>query len=46
MRLIIGYDEKENIIYYSDSWGAGHERKQMAADQAASITTGRFLLKK
>jgi hypothetical protein len=27
MRLIIGYDDTKNEIYYSDSWGAGHEKK-------------------
>lgn len=46
MRLIIGYDTEEKVIYYSDSWGAGHERKKMPADQACAITAGRYLLKK
>ena len=38
MRLIIGYDDG-NIIY-SDTWGAGHERKTMPLADAISITTG------
>lgn len=46
MRLIIGYDLEENVIYYSDSWGAGHERKKMPAGQACAMTTGRYILKK
>lgn len=42
MRLIIGYHPKESLIYYSDSWGAGHELKQMRADDAWTITTGLY----
>ena len=34
MRLIIGYNEKENEIYYSDTWGKGHELKKMKAYNA------------
>jgi hypothetical protein len=40
MRLIIGYNAKTNDIFYSDSWGAGHERKRMSAADAWTITTG------
>jgi len=40
MRLIIGYNAKTNDIFYSDSWGAGHERKRMGAADAWTITTG------
>lgn len=40
MRLIIGYNTKTNELYFSDSWGAGHERKKMAIDDAWTITTG------
>ena len=40
MRLIIGYNSKTGEILYSDSWGAGHELKRMAADDAWTITTG------
>jgi hypothetical protein len=40
MRLIIGYNPKSEEILYSDSWGAGHELKRMAASDAWTITTG------
>ena len=39
MRLIIGYNKKTNEIVYTDSWGARHEFKKMAWDDAWSITT-------
>ncbi len=39
MRLIIGYNVKTQEIIYSDSWGAGHERKRMKLDDAWTITT-------
>ncbi|MEQ1858706.1 MAG: C39 family peptidase [Chthoniobacteraceae bacterium] len=39
MRLIIGYNVKTQEIIYSDSWGAGHERKRMKFDDAWTITT-------
>ena len=38
MRLIVGYNEEDGTIYYSDSWGAGHEKKSMRADYAAAMT--------
>ncbi|MCM8535256.1 MAG: C39 family peptidase [Lentisphaeraceae bacterium] len=34
MRLIIGYNEIEDIIFYTDSWGAGHELKAMKMTDA------------
>ncbi|MBN2640699.1 MAG: C39 family peptidase [Victivallales bacterium] len=37
-RLIIGYNEKKNTIIYSDSWGQGHEKKEMDIDDAWGIT--------
>ena len=40
MRLIIGYNTKTNELLFSDSWGAGHEKKRMPLDDAWSITTG------
>jgi hypothetical protein len=40
MRLIIGYNNKTNEIIFTDSWGAGHEIKRMAIDDAWTITTG------
>lgn len=39
MRLIIGYNTKTNELIFSDSWGAGHEKKRMPFDDAWSITT-------
>jgi hypothetical protein len=40
MRLIIGYNAKNNEILYSDSWGLGHELKRMPLADAWTITTG------
>jgi len=45
MRLIIGYNEKDGEILYTDSWGAGHELKRMGAEDALSITSGMYYLK-
>lgn len=45
MRLIIGYNMKEQTIIYSDSWGAGHEKKTLPAAEAAAMTTGRYAIK-
>lgn len=44
MRLITGYDNATEEILYSDSWGAGHEEKRMAADDAWTITNSLFVL--
>lgn len=40
MRLIIGYNLKTNEVIFSDSWGAGHEKKRMPMENAVTITTG------
>lgn len=45
MRLIIGYNMKEQTIIYSDSWGAGHEKKTLPAAEAAAMTNGRYAIK-
>ena len=45
MRLIIGYNQKAHKIVYTDSWGAGHERKTMDEDKAFAITHDAFYLK-
>jgi hypothetical protein len=42
MRIILGYNKDKNEIIYSDSWGAGHERKTMSTDDAWTITTGLY----
>ena len=44
MRLIIGYNEETGEIIYSDTWGAGHERKKMPDDWAWTITHNLFYL--
>ena len=44
MRLIIGYNPTKNEIIFSDSWGAGHEKKRMAAPDASAATMGLYLL--
>jgi hypothetical protein len=38
MRLIIGYNPKTQEIIYTDSWGAGHEKKRMSLADACTIT--------
>lgn len=45
MRLIIGYNMKEQTVIYTDSWGAGHEKKSMKAANAMSMTNGRYTIK-
>lgn len=45
MRLIIGYNDDEETIIFSDSWGAGHEFKTMKAHDAYKATSGLFTLK-
>lgn len=45
MRLIIGYNTEKNEIIFSDSWGAGHEKKRMAGPDASAATMGLYLLK-
>lgn len=42
MRLIIGYNEKEQTVIYSDTWGMGHERKVMPMDEGFAMSTGLF----
>ena len=44
MRLIIGYNTTKNEVIFSDSWGAGHEKKSMAAPDASAATMGLYLL--
>ena len=44
MRLIIGYDAKTKEVYYSDTWGGGHELKKMPLANAWTITDGLFTL--
>jgi hypothetical protein len=44
MRLIIGYNAKSGTVIFSDSWGAGHERKTMSMTEAADMTTAVFAM--
>ena len=44
MRLIVGYDTKYALIYYTDSWGPGHELKSMPIDQAWATTLAMWAL--
>jgi hypothetical protein len=44
MRLIIGFNERQNEIIYSDTWGPGHERKRMPLADAWTITFDLFTI--
>ena len=44
IRLIVGMDPKEDQIFYSDSWGQGHEKKKMPVQEAFIITHRIFVL--
>lgn len=44
MRLIIGYDIAENALYYTDSWGPGHEMKKMKLEEAFAGTMALMIL--
>jgi len=44
MRLIIGYNDKTGNLLFSDSWGAGHERKQINEAHAYRATRGLYAL--
>lgn len=45
MRMIIGYNEKEKTIFYSDSWGEEHAKNKMKMKEAYLITTGIYVLR-
>ena len=42
MRVICGYNPQTHAVLYSDSWGAGHEQKSIAIEDAWMITTGLY----
>ena len=44
MRLIIGYNVRNNMIVYTDSWGDGHEFKHMPIKDAVTITIGLYTI--
>ena len=45
IRLIVGVDPQGDSIFYSDSWGSGHEMKKMAVQEAFILTHRIFVLK-
>lgn len=45
MRMIIGYNLKNNTIVYSDSWGKWATRRVMTIPEAYSITSGTWVVK-
>lgn len=45
MRLIIGYNENDKTIIYSDSWGARHACKEMPLEDAFSMTVERNIMR-
>ena len=38
MRIITGYNKSEGVIYYTDTWGAGHEKKKMDMNSAFFVS--------
>ncbi len=45
MRIINGYNSKTGEIIYTDSWGAGHERKIMKREEAWVLTRYLFVIR-
>lgn len=45
MRMIIGYNEKENTVIYSDSWGAAFAKRSMSVQEAIVRSEYRYVLK-
>jgi len=44
MRLIVGFNDRTSEIYYSDTWGLGHELKKMPLANAWTMTDGLYIL--
>jgi hypothetical protein len=44
MRMIIGYNNSTRRVIFTDSWGAGHEMKRMAYDDAYHASNGLFTM--
>lgn len=44
MRMIIGYNEADGRIVFTDSWGAGHEKKRMEIANAFAATQGLYVM--
>ena len=45
MRLIIGYNERDRQVIFSDSWGAGHEKKILPLEDAYCMTKGIYSIR-
>ena len=45
MRMIIGYNLQKRTVIYTDSWGASHEKKEIDAADAMSMTNSRYILR-
>lgn len=45
MRLIIGYNEQEKRIIYTDTWGMRHAKKAMSMSKACAITHRLWVLR-
>ena len=45
LRLINGYNDKEKMIIYSDTWGDWASKRKMPYKDAAKLTTYLFILK-
>ena len=41
----IGYNTSKGEILFSDSWGAGHEKKRMLAADASAATMSLYTIK-
>ena len=44
IRLIVGVDTKRDLVLYSDSWGAAHERSEMPFIDAFGMTVRLLVL--
>ena len=44
MRLIIEYNDKKDEIIYTESWGAGHGKKNMDAGEAFAMSQALIVL--
>ncbi|WP_170266824.1 C39 family peptidase [Brevifollis gellanilyticus] len=42
MRMIIGYNSAKDQVIFTDSWGAGHEKKRMDVSHAYEATLGLY----
>ena len=44
MRLIIGYNDRDSSIVFSDTWGAKFEYQKMKKNDAWTMTYGLYTL--